>query len=140
MKAVLLAACLGAPDPQGLGHLSLGPASPTEVTVEDARGEVVATAHVRGDAAALVHVPPGSYVVRGAGASQALEIEAGETVTADLPGQVEVESAPEGPSEAHLPATPPRPSPAADPVEADPAWRAPLIRATSASNRSACSA
>ena len=111
--------------------MSLGPANPTEVTVEDARGEVVATAQIRADVSTVVHLPPGSYVVRGAGSIPPLAVEAGQTLSPVLPGQVEVDAEvevdapPAAPTVARLPTTPPAKSEAQASTRT--AWRAPLM-------------
>ena len=125
MRALLLAACLGAPDPRGLGHLSLGPATPTQITIEDENGEVIATAAVRDDASTVVHVPPGAYVVRGAGTTRSVDVRAGETAAPDLPGQVAPDAVEAGTTaDAGHPVSRPQPPP---PKPAEGAWRAPLL-------------
>lgn len=129
----MLAACLGAPEPAELGQLKVGPAEAGTVLVRDASGAAVATAQVRPDAAAIVHVPPGTYTVEGAGETQSVVVSSGSSSALELPGQTEVRPGPipEPPAPAEANVRDPRlPSPDGEGKRASKsAWRAPLMAA-----------
>ncbi|MCR9161225.1 MAG: hypothetical protein ACE37F_12820 [Nannocystaceae bacterium] len=122
VSAVVSAAPPNAPD---TARIELGPAAPADVVVEDARG-VVARARVGPQATAVVHVPPGDYVVRTGERREALHVEAGEVHGVELSGQLVSSSEPAGAEQpsARLPAVPAE----ASVVPSRPrAWRAPLM-------------
>ncbi len=133
VRALLLAACLGAPAPAEPGALELGPARADTVIVRDASGARVATAAVRPEAAAIVNLPPGTYTVEGGGKTQTVVVAAGSSVAIELPGQREARSVPPKTtsslsSAARLdPVTPRAEAKDEDPRSPKRAWRAPLM-------------
>lgn len=132
VRALLLAACLGAPEPAELGELELGPADAGTATVRDEAGVAIATARVRPDAAVRLHLPPGTYTVEGVGASQSVVVAAGSSDALKLPGATEADAAEEQtPSPGSLPLTSEAHMPPADATaraaSQAAAWRAPLM-------------
>lgn len=119
-----LAVVLSLVSPQGGGVLELGPSRPETVRIEDEHGDTIASAQLRPDAPARVHVPAGAYTVhRADGSAERVTVEEGQTASATRDKQEEV---PE-PSAPRLPEPPPPKSvPAATPATA---WRAPLMSA-----------
>lgn len=126
MSALLLAAVLAAPE---TARIELGPASAADVVVEDARGEVVARARVTPNAASVVYVPAGDYVVRSGDVQDAVHVDAGEARAVALPGQVQSAAADSDASPARLPPVAPPPASTAVTKGSTTAWRAPLMSA-----------
>jgi len=141
VRALLLGACLGAPQPAelpeselpDLGQLELGPADSRSAIVRDESGAAVATVHLRPDETTLLHLPPGSYTVEGPGETQSVVVASGGPRPVELRGedtQPASETATtmpppsERPSEAHLRL----PDSAGEPAPKS-AWRAPLMSA-----------
>lgn len=134
MRALLLAAWLVAPSPQGLGRVELDPARGEALVLEDGSGAVVATAQARGETPTVLYVPPGEYVLRGPGGTRSFRVEAGAATSPVLAGPLSAPSpgtnadtapAP-NPSDARLPQDHGEPT---EPPAAKRAWRAPLMSA-----------
>lgn len=138
VRALLLAACLGAPAPAELGELEVGPGDGSTAVVRDESGTTVATVDVRPDHTARVHLEPGTYTVERAGETRTVEVASEPRSPAVQSDGVadDAEAAVGAASEARMPAVEPTDGPVSDPVGgptdregSKAAWRAPLMAA-----------
>ncbi|MGH1340554.1 MAG: hypothetical protein ACRBN8_03305 [Nannocystales bacterium] len=126
LRALLLAACLGPPQPTELGQIELGPADAGTALVRDESGATVATVHLRPQGSAVVHVPPGAYTVDRGGETRSVVVTPGTGTPSPSNGPPTPPSSVPEPelSQARLP-----PPASGGERTGQSAWRAPLMAA-----------